>query len=481
MTKNNVSPWMIEPPMPGLDTPWLKINKMGDVTGFRHGDFVHAVLLDDFWNIDISYIDNGVYVYDPQAGYWVPGEIAIERIVRRFFCNATRRDIDETWAALLVALDVDATKRNKSNPWYISCANGAVDLRKLAAGDTDCLVPHSRDHFSLFRLEYEYNPDAYDEAVDRFLFNVADDKLEVRTVLEEVVGTTLFASNKKYRQAVILYGDGLNGKSTYLDWVEHLLGSSNVHHEDVDNLSGFLLAPLNGKLLNVDGDAKNGNISKDAMKNIKMITGGDTITANRKGRTPINYTPICKLILAANDYFSIDGGNAGTGAIESRFVFVPFSRQFSKDDADYDPDVLDHITTKSAMEYTLKLAIDGLVRVINQNWQLSSTSLGDALRDEWLTESDSIAAWLRDAGVTSERITANQDISMYDWYCNWCHSSGANAFKRPKFTRQLAKKFPGLKQIDSKFRTTSGRMERKWVYVTDDGDDIQNIIIPGAI
>lgn len=84
-------------------------------------------------------------------------------------------------------------------------------------------VPFGPEHIVTNCIEWDYNPNAYDELTDKTLDKIACHDPDIRALLEEATGYCLFRRNE-LGKAFILTGSGSNGKSTYLNMLKFMLG-----------------------------------------------------------------------------------------------------------------------------------------------------------------------------------------------------------------------------------------------------------------
>lgn len=76
------------------------------------------------------------------------------------------------------------------------------------------------------------------------------------------------------------------------------------------------------KSLNISMDLPNKALSPLAIRNIKLITGGDTITVEHQNGSYETYQGNCKFLFATNHALTLRGSDSG---LEERIVCVPFT------------------------------------------------------------------------------------------------------------------------------------------------------------
>jgi putative DNA primase/helicase len=176
-------------------------------------------------------------------------------------------------------------------------ANGVVDLRTgtMRSGrPDDCITLHTNMAF---------DPDAKSPRWDRFLSEIFDGSSELISYVHRAVGYSLTGQTSE-QCFFCCYGEGANGKSTFLNAIRNVLGSyafnlpfsafeladrSSVPN-DVATLPGrrFVTA------IETDESARLNEVR------IKALTGGDVITARLLYREYFSFRPVAKFWLAFN-------------------------------------------------------------------------------------------------------------------------------------------------------------------------------------
>lgn len=126
-----------------------------------------------------------------------------------------------------------------------------------------------------------------------------------------------------------------------------------------------------GKLANLGDDIGDDFLQGSQVAVFKKIVTGDRIKAERKGQDPFEFNPYTKLLFSAND---IPRMKDKTGAVLRRLVIIPFNARFSKyleDGVTIDPKFRPYIkyelNEQSSVEYMIKIGIEGLKRIIENN------------------------------------------------------------------------------------------------------------------
>jgi putative DNA primase/helicase len=200
---------------------------------------------------------------------------------------------------------------------YINLLNGRL------AWETGELESHTPEVFTTVQLPIEYDATALCPVFDNYLVTTfsADDI----PLIEEILGWCL-VPDLRFELAVMLTGEGDNGKSVFLDLVGYLLGEANISNVALQDLeeNRFRAAELYGKLANVFADLDARGLQTSSM--FKTLTTGDCITAERKHGQPFRFRSYAKLLFSAN---KIPTSKDKTYAFYKRWLIIPFSKVFN--------------------------------------------------------------------------------------------------------------------------------------------------------
>ena len=309
-----------------------------------------------------------------------------------------------------------------------------------------------------------------DHTLNKFICSEKD----ARNLLEEIIGYIFFTKNE-LGKAFVIVGDKANGKSTFLKILSHLIGKSNVSALNLDDItnSRFRLYQVANKLLNIGDDIGSGYIPES--ENFRKLVTGDIITAEQKGKDPIEFNCYAKFIFSANEIPKIKDP---TGATARRVIIIPFLNSFTQTNKDYDPYFLDKIKNKDCMEYLIKVGIEGLKRVL-KNKKFSETEKTKELLDKFnrnnnplfefvdYLENDSLIPMEFDYIINNYPCTAifeghfNVDNKQYELtgYKDWANKNGYKAISFNTFKENMCKNF----NLDVKRLRKSGKQERYFI------------------
>ncbi|WP_195251847.1 phage/plasmid primase, P4 family [Romboutsia sp. 1001713B170207_170306_H8] len=367
-------------------------------------------------NENIVKINDQLHIY--KDGYYSNNLLDIEKTMLKYIQNSTKTPRGE----VIRYLELLCSNKKITNPKYIVFNNGVYDL------ETKELLEYSPKYIIKNKIPHNYNPDAYHELLDKTLSKICCNDKKLRYVIEEMIGYTLLRRNE-LGKSFILTGDGSNGKSTLLDLINELLGEDNISSVSLKELSDrFKTFQLDGKLANIGDDISNEYIQDNST--FKKLVTGEKVNVERKGRDPYDFKNYSKLIFSANELPRI---NDLSGGLKRRLVFIPFNAKFSKRDEDYDPFIKDKITTPAALEYLLKIAIDGLYRIINNN-SITSSEVCDKVWEEYEAINNPVVSFIEEHKIENESVN-----DVFRQYQVWCVESGLKPLSKIVFGKEVRK------------------------------------------
>lgn len=303
----------------------------------------------------------------------------------------------------------------------IAFKNGIYDITSSQ------LLEFSPDYIITNLINWNYDPNVYNELTDKTLNKLACGDEEIRALLEEMIGYCFFRRNE-LRKAFVLIGGTQNGKSTFLDLIAYILGDSNISSLDLKELDQrFKTAELFGKLANIGDDIGDSFIADTAT--FKKLVSGDRLNVERKGQDPFDFNNYSKLIFSANNIPRIGSGQ-DSSAIMNRLIIIPFHAKFSKSDPDFDPFIKYKLRQESSIEYLIKLGLEGLNRVLTDGFTIS-TQVEEELAEYELTNNPII-------GFIEEFNPENKSTKdVYRAYKEFCLVNGHNPMSHTKLSQVL--------------------------------------------
>lgn len=321
-----------------------------------------------------------------------------------------------------------------SLPYLVALKNGILDINAAVEGASDLLTPHNPNFFSLNSLDFDFDPNAKCPNFEQYLKSSVPDP-DVRATLIEFLGYC-FQGDNKYEKALLLIGEGANGKSVFTSIAGYLLGSQNISHlglEGFDN-KGFALSKLIGKKANICADLSEVNKISEGV--LKQVISGDPITVDRKHLPMMEFTPTTKLIFSTNN---LPRFSDRSKAMYRRLIIVDFKITFDESSQNERYKTFDFWLPE--LPAIFLLALEGLAS-LRRRGQFIKSEEGTKLLEEYQLENNPAAMFLTEcyevAGIT-EKVSS---MILYQAYQDYCRTRGFQSMNTVNFTKELKRIFP---------------------------------------
>jgi P4 family phage/plasmid primase-like protien len=374
------------------------------------------------------YTASQLWVY--QAGVYGPEGEACLRADAQTLLGPERRVDRITEALDYVAVATRIEEEPPPDAQYLNLRNGRLDWK------TRTLTPHTSHVFTTVQLPVAYDPTATCPAFDAYLASTFD--ADVAPLIEEILGWCL-VPDRRFEQAVMLVGEGENGKSVFLDLVGYLLGETNVANVALQDLeeNRFKAAQLYGKLANVFADLDARALQSSSM--FKTLVTGDPIDAERKHCDPFRFRSYAKLLFSAN---TIPSSRDRSHAFYRRWTFIPFTRTFDGLGGNPVPDKGLRDTLKDEVPGILNRAIHGLTRLTRHEAFTQPPSVVEE-KQKYIRRNDNVRVFVEECVIADTNSTLVKK-EFYRVYETWCDRYGERAVSQKALKDVLKKIIPRL-------------------------------------
>jgi putative DNA primase/helicase len=403
-------------------------------------------------------INGQLHIY--QDGIYCSDTNTISNVMRGYVPNIKKSQKSEVFDYMY---DM-AAEYSPADARYIAFRNGVLDIV------TGQLQPFSTQLVITNKIPWDYVPGAYNELADNTLNKLACNDHVIRLLLEECIGYCFYRRNE-LGKAFILTGDKNNGKSTFLDCVNAILGEQNISALDLKELGDrFSTSMMFGKLANIGDDIGDDFLQGSQVSMFKKVVTGNRIKAERKGQDPFEFSPYIKLLFSAND---IPRMKDKTGAVLRRLVIIPFNARFSKYlsdgslDPNYDPYIKYKLIEQSSLEYMIRVGVEGLQRII-ENKRFTSSEKVQKEIDEYEDFNNPVKGFFKECDEQYGegyifRESATDIYARYQVYC-------ADNHLQPESNTVFGRSIRSLFNVESKQRKIGGRNVRMYVKVADSSE-----------
>lgn len=389
-----------------------------------------------------------LYVY--QWGVYHPGgDQHIKQKVKRLLAEQGESAL---WSSHLAKEVIEYIRIDAPVLWERLPLDTINVLNGLLNVETKVLRLHSPEWLSIVQLPVNYDPDATCPAWETF---VEETFPEDAHQLAYEIPADLMTPDRSLHKALLLTGEGGNGKSTYLAALISFVGKTNIASLSLQKLEAdrFAAARLMGKLANICPDLPSTHLTGTSV--FKALTGGDTITGEQKYHDSFDFTPSVRLIFSAN---RPPRSGDDSEAFFQRWLVVKFERTFRGTKKDIPRHELDaRLADPAELSGVLNKALAVLPSLRSRSFT-ESRSMKQAAR-EFRQTTDPLAVWLDGNTVRGPDSLVTKD-ALLTAYNTYCEKNGTPGQTQKGFGHAIRKLLPDLKDAQ---RTVGRKVAWVWV------------------
>lgn len=387
-------------------------------------------LKDDFYK-------NG-FRYDNQLGYWRKDfQSYLRKTIQNKFKSVNYiKNSDYDLVFKLVNDDIYKDNRQRvfeqSNPYLAHFKNGTYNVK---AGE---MQQHNPEDYILEHRDYSLDTsDKKTPITDEWFKQTFKDEAQF---IMEFIGYCFARTYEPFQLFVILRGSGSDGKSTFLRYLEEMIGEQNSSSLSLSDITGkdsrFATSQLYQKSLNYFADI--GSDFVEQTQAVKSLTGGDKIKAEFKNQDPFMFENHAKLIFSANELPAFkdftDGFKRRVCLIDYNFI-EDFTDNFDMEDIYKEIPAFAYKCIQKFKERLDKPVMDKSCNVPVK--QLSITAKMIADREAWLKEANNVAQFVDGCcELSSDYHIGN--VALRNAYKRFCEDNGYKAFGKTKLNKELA-------------------------------------------
>lgn len=313
----------------------------------KQGKLIYEDLIKQFL-IEFNYKrieKNGAYIYSDGAKKWTQlGENFLESWCREKVNHKPSVSEMREFKGRMDAVNVE----NKSwvsliDTKHINFNNGVFKK------ETKELKPHGPEYNFKYCLPFDYNPNAKAPKFLEFMEQITCGDKDSQKLILEFLGYAISGDEYWAQKALLLVGDGANGKSTLFNILRYIAGEDNCSSLTMEDLNDKTARyGLVNKLFNSTEETNSGAFLKT--ETFKNLSGGGTVQVRHLFEQPHAYTNTAKFILAANELPRLIENTYG---LKRRFITVKLKAKFDEKTAD--PKILQKLMAEASGIYNILL------------------------------------------------------------------------------------------------------------------------------
>jgi P4 family phage/plasmid primase-like protien len=326
----------------------------------------------------------------------------------------------------------------------IACKNGTIDLL------TGQLISSRREDYLTQAVSTEFHSESPCPNWVNFLWQILIDPTTKKpdygliNYVQKLLGLALTGNATTENIFPIFFGAGGNGKSTFINTIQEVLGNSISYGADPKFLMEThqkdhptTLASVHGKRLIIAAEPSQGSRLDTSL--IKILTGGDQLSARRMREDLWSFTPEALIILVSNELPLVRDTSEG---IWRRIVVIPFLAKFLG--TDRDPLLKEKLLAEK--EGILRWLVDGAVHYSKEG--LIPPTTVHAASANYRAEENVAARWLADCAVFDPNCKTKA-ITIQQNFHEWLRIHGIFLPNKQKYLSEALEQLPMVIKVKS--------------------------------
>lgn len=363
-------------------------------------------------------------MYQPDKGIYTQNTTIIERVLNYIEYGAKSARFTEIIKALAREVPIRPKTIDKD---LITVKNGVVDLKRMK------LLPFSHKYVFDTTIDTAYNPNIKEPNINgwtpsQWLDDLACGNEQIKLLLLQVIADAV-NGNYSRRKAILLYGNGSNGKGTFQALIENIVGLQNCANLKINQFGErFALSQLIGKTV-VIGDDLGAGIYIDDSGAFNSVITNDAVLIEFKGQQMFSARLYCTVIQSTNEMPKMRNRSDGT---YRRLIIVPFNAKFQGDGDNWkikDEYINRDDVKEWFLQEALKLKFDKFIE----------PDISKYLLEQYKQENDPVADFK--ASVFDELVASGMSRiptgMLYEIFCNYCEQQNYKKWSQKSFNKQL--------------------------------------------
>lgn len=403
------------------------------VTDKGPGKIVFTDLVKQYKKDHVVKVENEGAVFNFNGKYWVP--VSDNKVEAYAYHKVKPTPLSHECKEFLAQLSYTDTI---SMDWFTDSTKGFMNFNNgiLNLGSFE-LLPHSPEFGFLNCVPFDFDKNADCPLWKKTINKVTLNREDLANVLQEFSGYILSGSECRWHKALLLSGEGHNGKSTFMETLMYCIGKSNYSslpfHTVVTEKENTNMAH---KLVNFTEEVGDKEFLNSSAPIKNLIAGGEFRIRDlyKKGYEIKNRT---KFVLACN---KLPKTNDTSKGFMRRWLIVPFEATIN---AETDKEFDVHIQDK------LQLEAPGIINWMVEGWKrlsekgFTGSEIVKMAIEDYIDANDSVVTFSKDHLNLKIDAKAHR-AQVYSSYSSYCLHNGLKPKGSPEFYRQLKIIFPKI-------------------------------------
>jgi P4 family phage/plasmid primase-like protien len=389
----------------------------------------------------ISLPSGTIYVW--KDTHWTELEdIFIRAFVQDNMNPKPRKSHVEEFMALVKRTNVrPETFFDDSTVGRINLRNGVLKLESME------LEPHDPRYGFRHRLNHDFDARAACPRFDKFMEEVTLSRNDLRDLLLEYTAYAFSGMPYIHHKALMLTGEGSNGKSTFLSVLKKLAGSDSYSSLMLNELDHeYKRAYMVGKLFNVAEETPVRSLGDSSW--FKVLSAGGSYMAREIYKKPVNVVSNrTKLIMACNELPDLNDFSDG---FTRRLLIVPFDAKFSLENNNLDPLIEEKL--EDELSGIFNRIVEAYHRLIQKRGFTNSEIVKETVQT-YREANNTVGMWFKENVSFEPGLEGSPTFlaanSMIRSYVEWCKPMSLRPVSTTKFGLEI-KRLTGKNSLQRK-------------------------------
>ncbi len=375
-------------------------------------------------------------IYNQKTGVWSLhnckeqlNKIIGEKLGKFSTIHYKRETFDKLWDRVFITRNYDPFIDWKKSE-LISFENGTYNIL------TGELSEHAASDYIFHEHKYVIDLEREKEAVltKEWIDYLSPGSLQF---VMEYVGALLY-TGLPINAIAFLFGQGSNGKSTFMNHVKKIVGDGNYSTVSLKQLSGkdnrFLTSKLYKALGNIVADIPADFIEDTGI--LKLITGDDELTGELKGQDAFTFMPYANMMFSCNILPSFSDTSDGW---VRRLIVVPFTKRNLRSNKEY-MKKYDRKKLEGEIPVFVRECCEAFRSLLGSDSETFYQSEAMKLaKEQWLLNNDNVKKFYSECLIKVISPKHGESAkTIFDWYYEWCDTQGIkNKLKEASFKQKL--------------------------------------------